>query len=204
VTTVIHPTAEVSPQARVGAGTRVWHNAHVRENAVVGEECILARNVYVEDGAVVGNRVKIQNNVSVYRGVHLEDGVFVGPHATFTNDLHPRAINSDGTLVGIDDWTCTETHVRYGASIGGHAVVVCGVEIGRFALVGAGAVVTRDVPAHGLVVGNPARLIGYVCVCARRLQPATDNEGRAVIRCAKCGLDYSPDRPSAETARPSR
>ncbi len=199
---MIHPTAEVSPRARLGANTRVWHYAHVREDAVIGDECILGRNVYVEDGVVIGNRVKIQNNVSVYRGVALEDGVFVGPHATFTNDRYPRAINADGTLKGLEDWSVSETRVHYGAAIGAHAVIVCGVTVGRFALVGAGAVVTRDVPDHGLVVGNPAQLVGYVCACARRLKPVTDAGGRPALRCGYCGLDYDPERPRVETARP--
>ena len=198
---MIHPTAEVSPGARVGANTRIWHYAHVREDATIGDECVLGRNVYVEDGVVIGNRVKLQNNVSVYRGVTLEDGVFVGPHATFTNDLYPRAINVDGTLKDLDDWTVSPTLVRRGASIGAGAVIVCGRQVGRFALVGAGAVVTRDVPDHGLVLGNPAQLVGYVCACARRLRPATDAQGRPALRCAHCRLDYEPDRPQVETAR---
>ena len=102
---MIHPTAEVSPEAQIGPDTRIWHYCHVREGATIGAECVLGRNVYVEDGAVVGNRVKIQNNVSVYRGVKLEDGVFVGPAAIFTNDLYPRSINADGTLKSLADWT---------------------------------------------------------------------------------------------------
>ncbi len=200
---MIHPTAEVSPAARIGPGTRIWHLCHVREGAVIGAECVLGRNVYVEDGVVIGNRCKVQNNVSLYRGVELEDGVFVGPHATFTNDLYPRAINPDGTLKGATDWTVSPTRVRRGAAIGAGAVIVCGTEIGEFALVGAGAVVTRSVPAHGLVLGNPARLAGYVCTCARRLRPATDAAGRPVLRCAHCRLDYDAEQPRVATARPS-
>jgi UDP-2-acetamido-3-amino-2,3-dideoxy-glucuronate N-acetyltransferase len=200
---MIHPTAEVSPQARIGAGTRIWHYAHIREDAVIGDECILGRNVYVENGVVIGNRVKIQNNVSVYHGVTIDDGVFVGPHATFTNDLYPRAINADGSLKGADDWTVGETHVRYGAAIGAHAVIVCGTEIGRFALVGAGSVVTRSVPDHGLVVGSPAKFIGYVCACARRLRPASGADGQPVLRCEHCQLDYDAEQPRVETARPA-
>jgi UDP-2-acetamido-3-amino-2,3-dideoxy-glucuronate N-acetyltransferase len=200
---VIHPTAEVHPDTEIGADTRIWHYCHIREGARIGGECVLGRNVYIEDGAIVGNRVKIQNNVSVYRGVELGDGVFVGPSAVFTNDLHPRAINPDGSLKSLDDWTCSSTRVRQGAAIGAGAVIVCGTAIGRFALVGAGAVVTRDVPDHGLVLGNPARLVGYVCACSRRLQPATDAAGRPTLRCAHCRLDYDPERPAVETARPA-
>jgi UDP-2-acetamido-3-amino-2,3-dideoxy-glucuronate N-acetyltransferase len=200
---VIHPTAEVHPEAKIGPDTRIWQYCHIREEAVIGAECVLGRNVYVEDGAIVGNRVKIQNNVSVYRGVVLEDGVFVGPAAIFTNDLYPRAINPDGSLKELDDWTVSPTRVRQGAAIGAGAVIVCGATVGRFALVGAGAVVTRDVPDLGLVLGNPARLVGYVCTCARRLRPATASDGRAVLRCAHCHLDYDADAPQVEGARPS-
>jgi acetyltransferase-like isoleucine patch superfamily enzyme len=200
---VIHPTAEVSPEARIGPDTRIWHYCHIREGATIGAECVLGRNVYVEDGAVVGNRVKIQNNVSVYRGVELEDGVFVGPAAIFTNDLYPRSINPDGTLKSLTDWTVSPTRVRQGAAIGAGAVIVCGTEIGRFALVGAGAVVTRPVPELGLVLGNPARLVGYVCSCARRLRPATTAGGVAVLRCEHCQLDYDPAQPQVATARPA-
>jgi acetyltransferase-like isoleucine patch superfamily enzyme len=200
---MIHPTAEVSPRARIGPRTRVWNYTQVRDEASVGDECIIGRNVYVDEGVVIGNRVKVQNNALLYRGVSLEDGVFVGPAATFTNDRHPRAINADGSLQGPDDWVITPTTVRYGASVGAGAVIVCGVEIGRFALVGAGAVVTRDVPDHGLVVGNPAALVGFVCVCARRLRPAERPERRPVLRCATCHLDYDAARPRFETARPT-
>jgi acetyltransferase-like isoleucine patch superfamily enzyme len=200
---VIHPTAEVSPEARIGPDTRIWHYCHIREGATIGAECVLGRNVYVEDGAVVGNRVKIQNNVSVYRGVELEDGVFVGPAAIFTNDLYPRSINPDGTLKSLTDWTVSPTRVRQGAAIGAGAVIVCGTEIGRFALVGAGAVVTRPVPELGLVLGNPARQVGYVCSCARRLRLATTAVGTAVLRCERCQLDYDAAQPQVATARPA-
>ena len=192
---MIHPTAEVSPRARIGTHTTVWHYAQVREEATVGDECTIGGGVYVGEGVVIGNRVKIQNKALVYPGVRLEDGVFVGPAATFTNDLHPRAVNADGSLKGADDWTITETRVRYGASIGAGAVIVCGVEIGRYALVGAGAVVTRDVPAHGLVVGNPARLIGFVCTCARRLRPVDEPGRGTLLRCAVCGWEHDPPSP---------
>jgi acetyltransferase-like isoleucine patch superfamily enzyme len=197
---MIHPTAEIHPEAQIGPDTRIWHYCHIREGARIGAECVLGRNVYVEDGAIVGNRVKIQNNVSVYRGVELEDGVFVGPAVIFTNDLHPRAINPDGSLKALDDWTCSATRVRQGAAIGAGAIIVCGTEVGRFALVGAGAVVTRDVPPHGLVLGNPARLVGYVCACARRLRPAIA-AGQPTLCCAHCHLDYDAERPALETAR---
>ena len=182
----IHPTADVSPKAQIGEGTSIWHQCQVREGVQIGEQCILGKNVYVDFGVPIGNRVKIQNNCSVYHGATIEDGVFLGPHVVITNDLYPRAINPDGTLKGNDDWEIGPVRICYGASIGAATVILPGVTVGRFALVGAGAVVTRDVPAHGLVVGTPARLIGYVCRCGRPL-----NEVGNGLACRHCGASYS-------------
>src|SRR5919112_2737245 len=145
----VHPTAEIEAGAQVGAGTKVWHLAHIRSTATVGADCVIGRNVYVDANARVGDRVKIQNNVSVYQGVTIEDEVFVGPCAVFTNDLRPRATNTD--------WKITPTVVRRGASIGANATLVCGIEVGEFAMIAAGSVVTKDVPPYTLVAGNPAR-----------------------------------------------
>jgi acetyltransferase-like isoleucine patch superfamily enzyme len=153
-TVFVHPTADVEPGAKVGAGTKVWHLAHIRASAMIGADCVIGRNVYVDANAVVGDRVKIQNNVSVYQGVTVEDEVFVGPCAVFTNDLRPRAQNPD--------WQITPTVVRHGASIGANATIVCGIEIGAYAMIAAGSVVTRNVPAYQLVAGNPARALGWV------------------------------------------
>lgn len=155
----VHPTAVVEDGAVIGDGTSIWHHAHVRAGARIGSGCTIGKNVYVDAGAVVGDRVKIQNNVSVYVGVTLGDEVFVGPSAVFTNDLHPRATNVH--------WEITPTVVEHGASIGAGAVLVCGRTVGAYAMVAAGAVVTRDVESHRLVVGNPARPIGWVCRCGR-------------------------------------
>lgn len=181
----VHPSADVSPQARIGKGTRVWNRAQVREGAVLGEQCNVGKDVYIDFDVQIGNRCKIQNSALIYHGAILEDGVFVGPQACLTNDRYPRAINPDGSLKGADDWKVGRTVVRYGASIGAGAIIVTGVEIGRFAMVGAGAVVTHDVPAHGLVVGAPARLVGYVCACGARLE--VDDQGRG--RCPHCGRE---------------
>lgn len=187
----IHPTAEVSPKAQIGEGTSIWHHCQVREDVRIGRECILGKNVYVDFDVSIGDRVKIQNNCSVYHGATVEDGVFLGPHVVITNDLYPRAINPDGTLKGNDDWEVGLVRICYGASIGARSVILPGVTIGRFAMVGAGAVVTRDVPPQGLVVGAPARLIGYVCVCGRRLTPKAGE-----LVCGHCGRCYS-DPPTA-------
>jgi len=166
---VIHPTAEVSSQAMVGRGTRVWHQAQVRERAHLGSNCIVGKGSYIDFDVTIGDNVKVQNGVYVYHGVTVEDGVFLGPGVILTNDKLPRAINPNGTLKSEADWEVSSTLIRRGASIGAGAVILPGVSVGEFAMVGAGAVVTHDVPAHGLVYGNPARLHGYVCRCGRPL-----------------------------------
>jgi acetyltransferase-like isoleucine patch superfamily enzyme len=179
---IVHPTADVAEKVRIGQGTQIWHECQIREGAQIGDGCILGKGVYVDAGVRIGDRVKVQNGVSLFHGVTLEDGVFCGPHAVFTNDLHPRAVNPDGTAQGAADWEVTPTLVRAGASIGANATIVCGVTIGRWAAVGAGSVVTHDVPDHGLVYGNPARLHGYVCACGRRLEGAAPTS----VKCPVC------------------
>jgi acetyltransferase-like isoleucine patch superfamily enzyme len=167
---VIHPTADVSPRASIGRATRIWNNVQVREDAHIGAECILGKGVYIDFGVTVGDRCKIQNNASVFHGATLEEGVFIGPHACITNDRLPRAITPQGALKGVDDWEVGPIVLRYGCSVGAGALVLPNVTVGRFALVGAGAVVTRSVPDHALVVGNPARISGFVCACGGRLE----------------------------------
>jgi UDP-2-acetamido-3-amino-2,3-dideoxy-glucuronate N-acetyltransferase len=184
---VIHPTAEVEAGARLGAGTRVWHFAHIRSGAVIGENCNIGYGVYIDADAVIGNNVKLQNRVSIYRGVTLEDGVFVGPNATFTNDKYPRAITPEGEALSDEDWQAASTVVRFGASIGAGAVVLPGITIGRWAMVGAGSLVTADVPDQALVVGVPGRHVGYACLCGRPL----DWQGGAAWRCPRCHKGYS-------------
>lgn len=188
----IHPTAEVARDAVVGPGTRVWHHSQIREGARVGAECVLGKGVYVDHHVLVGDRVKLQNGVSVFFRATLEDGVFVGPHACLTNDRLPRAITPDGELKAEADWDVGQTLVRYGASVGAGAVILTGITIGRWAMVGAGAVVTRDVPDHGLVIGVPALLVGYVCACGQRLDCCAGRAagGDGVWRCAACGVSY--------------
>jgi len=164
----IHPTAEVETDAVIGEGSKIWHLCHIRRDARIGSECVLGRGVFVDAGVQIGSRVKIQNYVSVFHGVTIEDGVFVGPHVCFTNDLFPRAVNADMTLKAADDWILGETLVGAGAALGANSTIVCGITIGRWAMVGSGSVVTKDVPDYALVVGNPARQIGWVCSCGRR------------------------------------
>ena len=153
----MHETAVVEARVTLGDDTQVWHHCHVREGAVIGERCSLGKGVFIDAGVRMGAGVRIQNHVSVYAGVTLDDDVFVGPSAGFTNDLFPRA--------GKVGWTVVSTSVGRGASVGANATIVCGLDIGPYAMVGAGSVVTRSVGAHALVVGNPARQVGWVCRC---------------------------------------
>ncbi|QNM98063.1 acyltransferase [Chitinimonas koreensis] len=159
----VHATAEVSDKAVIGEGTKIWNLAQVRERAQIGANCIVSKNVYIDFDVKIGSRVKVQNNVSVYNGVTIEDDVFVGPAVTFTNDFRPRAVNPN--------WKVTETLIRRGASLGANCTIVCGHTIGEYAMIAAGAVVACDVPDHALMVGNPARAIGYVYKDGNRVLP---------------------------------
>ncbi len=176
----IHPTAIIDPGATIGSGTRIWHFGHVMAGARIGADCTLGQNVFVASGAVIGDRVKIQNNVSVYDGVTIEDEVFLGPSCVLTNVRNPRAAVSRRDAF-------QKTLLRRGCTIGANATVVCGVTVGRFAFVGAGAVVTRDVLDHALVVGVPARQVGWVSRRGCRL-PEPDEDG--VTRCPESGEGY--------------
>ena len=170
----VHPTAEIDPTASVGEDTKIWNQAQIRNDAVIGDNCIISKNVYIDEHVHIGNRVKVQNNVNIYHGVTVEDDVFLGPSMTFTNDMYPRAFNGN--------WKITNTLVRKGSSIGANATIICGITIGEYATVGSGSVVTKDVPSHALVAGNPAKQIGWVCKCGFKL----DENGR----CTECGEIY--------------
>ena len=174
-----HPQALVESED-IGDGTRVWAFAHVMAGARIGRDCNVGEHCFIEKGAVLGDNVTIKNQVSIWAGLTIEAGAFIGPNASFTNDLRPRSRQPD--------WTLSETHVGAGATIGANATVLCGIAIGRFALVGAGAVVTADVPPHALVYGNPARPHGWVCRCAQTVVFASD----AAV-CGACGRRYRKD-----------
>jgi UDP-2-acetamido-3-amino-2,3-dideoxy-glucuronate N-acetyltransferase len=174
-----HETAVIDEGCEIGRGTRIWHFTHVMSGAVIGEECNLGQNVVISPGVVLGNGVKVQNNVSVYTGVECEDDVFLGPSCVFTNVINPRSAISR-------KHEFRKTLVRRGASIGANATIICGIEIGEYAMIGAGAVVTKPVAAYSLVTGNPAREAGWVSRSGHKL--AFDDRGRAT--CPETGELY--------------
>ncbi len=167
----IHSTANVSKDCNIGKGTKIWINSQIREGVSIGNNCIISKDTYIDYNVSIGNGVKIQNGVSVYHGVTIEDDVFVGPNAVFTNDIYPRSFNSE--------WKITPTIIKRGASIGANSTIICGITVSEYAMIGAGSVVNKDVVPYALMVGNPARLIGYVCECGNRLDKRN--------QCMKCG-----------------
>ena len=176
----VHESAYVDEPCTIGRGTKIWHYSHIMADSCIGENCSIGQNVVISPRTIIGNGVKIQNNVSVYEGVILEDGVFCGPSMVFTNVATPRS--------GVPRNTSADylpTIVRRGATIGANATIVCGHTLGEFCFVGAGAVVTRDVPPYALVYGNPARIAGYACECGERLAFV---DGHA--KCAQCSRQY--------------
>jgi acetyltransferase-like isoleucine patch superfamily enzyme len=175
----VHATADLEADVHVGPGTTIWHRAQIRTGARIGADCIIGRDAFIDEGVALGDRVKVQNAALVYHGVSVEDSVFIGPNAILTNDRYPRAITTSGDLARAEDWEVSPIVLREGCSIGAGAVVVAGVEIGRFATVGAGAIVTHDVVDHALVAGNPARRLGWVCGCGRRLTDESTGEPAA-------------------------
>ncbi|MGE5927256.1 MAG: acyltransferase [Gemmatimonadota bacterium] len=187
----LHASSYVDDGASIGAGTKIWHFCHVMPGAVIGANCSLGQNVVVMNGVRIGNNVKIQNNVSVYEGVTLEDDVFCGPSCVFTNVMNPRSHVSRKAEY-------RQTLVRRGTSIGANATIVCGVTLGEFAFVGAGAVITSDVPAFALMVGVPARRVGWMCQCGERLE-IRGGAGR----CDACGAGYREDSGLLAQAVPS-
>ena len=178
----VHESSYIDEPCDIGAGTRIWHFSHVMKDCVIGSDCNIGQNVVISPGCVVGNNVKIQNNVSVYAGVTLEDDVFCGPSMVFTNVINPRSHVSRK-----DEFR--DTRVQRGATIGANATIVCGTTLGRYSFVGAGAVVTRDVPDYAMVYGNPARIKGWSCNCGCKL-PLSVDEDREQATCDACSRVY--------------
>lgn len=177
----IHESCYIDEPCVIGAGTKIWHFSHVMKNCRIGEKCNLGQNVVVSPDVTLGNNVKVQNNVSIYTGVTLEDDVFCGPSMVFTNILIPRS-----EIIRRDEYV--KTVIRKGASMGANCTIVCGIEVGKYALIGSGAVVSKDVPAHGLMVGVPAKRIGWVCRCGHTLPKHVP--GKA-LQCRECGNEYT-------------
>lgn len=178
----VHESAYVDDPCTIGAGTKIWHFSHVMAGAVIGERCNIGQNVVISPDVVLGNNVKVQNNVSIYTGVILEDDVFCGPSMVFTNVINPRS-----HVVRKHEYQ--QTRVGKGASFGANCTVVCGHDVGRFAFIGAGAVVTKHIPDYALVVGNPGRTAGWVCECGLKL--AAGSTPPASATCAVCGSAYA-------------
>lgn len=179
----IHESSYVDEPCLLGKGTKIWHFCHIMKNSVIGENCNLGQNVFVASGVSIGKNVKIQNNVSIYTGVILEDDVFCGPSMVFTNVINPRS-----AVIRKDEYK--ETLVKRGASIGANATIVCGHTIGKYAFIGAGAVITKDVPDYALMVGNPAKLSGWMCECGIRLNLPNSKEQTAEATCNSCNRYY--------------
>jgi acetyltransferase-like isoleucine patch superfamily enzyme len=206
----VHASADLESDVSIGPRSSVWNRAVLRNGASIGAECIIGRDAFIDEGVHLGDRVKVQNGALVYHGVTVGNGVFIGPGAILTNDRYPRAITATGELARGDDWTLSPIELRDGCSIGAGAVVVAGTKVGRFSTVGAGAIVTRDVPDFALVAGNPARRLGWVCACGTRLTDATGAAAAsnpstdAPLTCTRCGrsYDFSPKSGSL-TQRPA-
>ena len=179
----VHESSFIDKPCTIGKGTKIWHFCHIMAHSVIGADCNVGQNVVISPACIIGNNVKIQNNVSVYTGVILEDDVFCGPSAVFTNVVNPRSHVSRR-----DEYK--QTLVKRGASIGANVTVVCGITLGRYCFIGAGAVVTRDVPDYSMVYGNPARLQGWMCSCGVKLSLGTSHDSTETTDCRSCGRSY--------------
>lgn len=176
----VHPTSVVDPGAEIGEGTKIWHFSHVAAGAQIGKNCVLGQNVYIGARVQIGNGVKIQNNVSIYEEVTLEDNVFCGPSCVFTNVINPRSHISRKKEF-------RRTRVKKGATVGANATIICGITLGEYSFIGAGSVVTKDVPPHALMFGNPARFQGWMCQCGEKLPASAATGDRS---CSRCHASY--------------
>ncbi|MBK9292944.1 MAG: N-acetyltransferase [Oligoflexia bacterium] len=175
-----HPRALIDDGANIGKGTRVWANAHVMSKAIIGENCNIGDYAFIESGAKLGNNVTVKNGVQVWEGLNVEDGVFLGPNSVFTNDMFPRSFLKRPK----EDWLLP-THLKEGCTIGANATIICGITVGRFAFICAGAVVTKDVPDYAMVMGNPAKFYSWICKCGEKLEFKSDKTS-----CKKCDTAY--------------
>jgi UDP-2-acetamido-3-amino-2,3-dideoxy-glucuronate N-acetyltransferase len=174
----LHPSVEVHKTAIIEDGCFIWNQSQIRENVHIGRDCHIGKNVYIDAGVIIGNSVKIQNNSSIYSGCTIEDNVFIGPHVILTNDKYPRAVNSDLSLKKQSDWTNGRISIRKGASIGAGSIILPDLIIGKYSLIGAGTIVTKNVPDFGLIYGTPAKHKGFVCICGNKIHKGE--------RCQKC------------------
>ncbi|HLB95999.1 MAG TPA: acyltransferase [Patescibacteria group bacterium] len=184
----IHPTAIVEDNVQIGRDTKIWHFSQIRSGTKIGQNCVIGNSVFIDFDSIIGDNVKIQNRAIIYHQAIIESGVFIGPNVCFTNDKIPRAINADGKIKSADDWEVSTIEIGEGASIGGHTVILPGVKIGKFALIGAGAVITKDTPPHALVYGNPGRIYDFVCFCGQRLKEEVSRKDNKIIFQCVCGL----------------
>lgn len=176
-----HESAIIEHGATIGENTRIWHFSHIREGATVGSNCTISKDCFIDKNVSIGNNVKIQNGVSIYKGVTVEDDVFIGPNVTFTNDPYPRAFSKN--------WGIHPTRIKKGASIGANATLVCGINIGYYAMVAAGSVVVRNVPDNCMVAGNPAKIKGFVCECGMKLKRLSIKSNEMLFKCTSCSKE---------------
>lgn len=178
----VDATAIIDDGVILGKGTKIWHFVHIMRDTKIGKDCVIADYVSVGRSVKIGDMVKIEDRATIFEGVTIEDSVFVGPHVTFTNDLYPRSLNKD--------WKITPTLVKHGSSIGAGTVIVCGVTIGEYAMIGAGTIVTNSIPSHALAYGNPARIRGFVCSCGRKLELEKETSLHVYMMCSVCKEKY--------------